>query len=381
MINVVFDLSNMFFRSMFIVGGYGSKNYTFDNQYEIDQLMRKVSTDISYIVRQINPSRVILALDSRSWRKDIEIEENEGYKGNREKSGHINWDNVYATMKEFGEILDSNGFIVTKIENAEADDIMALWNNELLRKEGQHVVMVSSDEDIRQLVAFYQCKPGKTSFSVAYNPFASGKTSKKLYVPDMFEEWINTEDVGDIFNRAIDIDKQDFMRLRDSEKLEIERVDGNYIALRKVLCGDNGDNVPSIYSWNTVDKKGNDKTVRITESKAKKIIEALGIKDIWDLEERHKDLKKAFEEMSGQEIGFNVLERIRRQVKLVVLSEILFPKDIVDSFNEEVGEQLKKPNVQPQSLNVNSILEGTRYAKTKRGNESSIFRDIDMFTR
>jgi hypothetical protein len=85
MTNAIFDLSNMFFRSMFIVGGYGKKQYTFDSEKETDQLMRKVATDISSIIRQINPSRVVFALDSKSWRKNIPIDENEGYKGNRTK--------------------------------------------------------------------------------------------------------------------------------------------------------------------------------------------------------------------------------------------------------------------------------------------------------
>ena len=77
MTNAIFDLSNMFFRSLFIVGGYGSKQYSFDNQVELDQLMRKVATDVSQVIRTINPSRVIFALDSKSWRKDISIDENE----------------------------------------------------------------------------------------------------------------------------------------------------------------------------------------------------------------------------------------------------------------------------------------------------------------
>ena len=78
MTNLVFDFSNMLHRSMFIVGGFGKNGYTFDSQYELDQLMRKLTTDIVSTIRQINPSRVIFTSDTKSWRKDIEIEENEG---------------------------------------------------------------------------------------------------------------------------------------------------------------------------------------------------------------------------------------------------------------------------------------------------------------
>ena len=280
MTNVIFDLSNMFFRSLFIVGGYGAKNYSFDNQSEIDQLMRKVSTDVSFIIRQLNPSRVIFALDSRSWRKEISIDENDGYKANREKSGMINWDNVFNTMREFGEILNSNGFIVTKIDNAEADDIITLWRDKLLFDQSQHVIIVSADEDVRQLVSFFPYEPGKMVFSTVYNPFSTGKNAtKRLFVPDHFNDWIEKLDGGDIFNRAIDVDKEDFKKLRDNEKVSIEEVNGEYIAMRKIFCGDDGDNVPAIYSW--LSDKG--KTVRITESKFQKIIDYIGAKDYLDL--------------------------------------------------------------------------------------------------
>ena len=379
MTNVVFDLSNLFFRSLFIVGGYGAKSYSFDSQFEVDQLMRKVATDISYIIRQINPSRVIFALDSKSWRKEISIDENEGYKGNREMSGMINWDNVYNTMKEFGEILDSNGFIVSKIERAEADDLIALWTNELLFKHNQHVVIVSADEDVRQLA--YEVN--KKIFSTVYNPFSTGKNaSKKLYVPKYFNEWLDTLDVGDIFNRAIDIDKEDFKRLKNNENTLIEEIDGNTIAMKKILCGDDGDNVPSIYTWMSKTAKGDDKVVRITNSKFEKIVELIGAKDYHDLVEHSDIIYDQLKEISGTTPPFKIEDRLKRQIKLVVLSPSEFPEDIVKQFNDETEKHLKKQNIHPQNCNMNSILEGTRYIKSKNsGSEMSIFKEVDRLNK
>lgn len=380
MTNALFDLSNMFFRSLFIVGGYGAKNYSFESQFEIDQLMRKVSTDVSYIIRQLSPSRVIFALDSKSWRKSISIDENDGYKANREKSGMINWDNVFNTMKEFGEILEANGFIVSKIENAEADDLIALWTNELLFKQNQNVVIVSSDEDVRQLVHFYSYEPGKKVFSTVYNPFATGKnSSKKLYVPNHFEEWLNSSDIGDIFNRAIDVDKEDFKRLKETEKVTLENVDGNRIAMKKIFCGDDGDNVPAIYTWLVKDKNDEDKTVRITNSKFEKIVESIGAKDYLDLMDNSSKIYEHLTVIAGHTPPFKMEDRLIRQVKLVVLSPQVFPEQIVDDFNKHCIEELKKPNVNPQSWNMNSLLEGTRYVKSKgnSGSEASIFKEID----
>jgi len=95
MINLLFDTNNIFFRSTFTVGQFGKAKYTFDNQTELDQLMRKVAMDVSAIIRSANPSRVIFAQDSKSWRKQIKIDENEGYKGNRKKNEFINWNKIY----------------------------------------------------------------------------------------------------------------------------------------------------------------------------------------------------------------------------------------------------------------------------------------------
>jgi len=100
MTNVVFDMNNMLFRSMFVLGGFGGKAYTFDSQTETDELMRKLAMDMSFLIRLLNPSRVIFAVDDKSWRKNIKIEENEGYKGQRKLSEYINWNNIFGILDE-----------------------------------------------------------------------------------------------------------------------------------------------------------------------------------------------------------------------------------------------------------------------------------------
>ena len=397
MTNIVFDLSNMFFRSMFIVGGYGKEGFTFGNQFEVDKLMRKVATDITYIIRQTNPSRVVFALDSKSWRKEIEIEENEGYKAHRTKSSHINWDNVFATMTEFGEILDQSGFIVTKVEKAEADDIMALWRDELLFNQNQHVILVSSDEDVRQLAAFFPYEPGKMVFSTIFNPFTSGRGgTKRLFVPAHFNEWLTKEEFGTIFDRGIDVDKDDFKNLIN-QGIAVEEVDGNQIGVKKVLCGDDGDNVPSIYSWIAKDSIGepiiNKKTEepridRITNAKYQKIVDTLKISDYIDLMDNADEVKAMLKKISKLKTDppFDIKKRIKRQCDLVILSSTLFPKSIVEEFSNKVEESLQRPQIYPQDWNVNTLLEGTRYVKSAgrskyTGAESSIFREVDNIAK
>jgi len=381
MTNLIFDLNNIAHRSMFVVGGYGAKQFTFDSQSEVDQLMRKMAIDIAYIIRLINPSRIIFALDSRSWRKDIKIDENEGYKGTRKKSSHINWDNVYAALNEFSELMASNGMVVSKIENAEADDVIALWANEIQINLNQHIIIVSGDEDLRQLVNEFPYEH-KFSFTTVFNPFMQGKNaSRKLYVSQYFEEWLNTGDAVDFMNMkgTIDLDKEDFRKIITSERTKLEVVDGNMIALRKIFCGDDGDNIPAIYSWLN-DKEA---VIRITNSKFEKIYEMLRTfpEEVIipaNLLERSDEILKAIKSISKQNIALNMYDRIERQLKLVVLNKEYFPKEIIQIFEDVKAIELERPKINYGSLNMHDLLEGTRYVSEQNTeNEANIFKQID----
>lgn len=394
MTNLVFDLSNMLFRSMNVLGGFGQEVYTFDNEKETDELMRKISMDISYLIRLINPSRVIFALDHKSWRKTIKIEENEGYKGNRKKSSHVNWENVYGILDEFAGIMEDNGMIISKVNMAEADDLMALWVDELVFNQKQHVITVSGDEDIRQLVKFNPYEPGKLAFSTVFNPFMQGKNAaRKLYVPEeIFNNWLSKEEEVDIWNMSgsIDMDKEDFKRIRDTDKVRIEEVDGNAIAMRKVFCGDDGDNIPAIHTWMTTTAKGDPKEVRITNAKYNKIFESLKTSpdeniDHYDLMERTDKIAQGIKKICKQDLPFDIETRLKRQIKLVVLDKAVFPETIVEDFEGEIEAALEKPRPEISNINMNTMLQGTRYVRAKsggtgRGTEMSIFKEIDKMS-
>lgn len=383
MTNLIFDLNNIAHRSMFVVGGYGSKTFTFDSQSEIDQLMRKMAMDIAFITRVVNPSRIIFCQDDSSWRKDIKIEENEGYKGNRVKSKIINWNNVYASIDEFTEIMQSNGMILTKIPKAEADDLIALWSQELLTEQEQHVIIVSGDEDIRQLVSSYESHGKGPVFITVFNPFLQGKNAfRKLYVPEGFETWLNTADAVDFMNMkgTINVDKEDFKKIITSERTKMEVVNGNMIAMRKLFCGDDGDNVPAFHTW--LNDKGVE--VRLTNSKFEKIYEELkkstctDFVDHYILLESIEELEAAFTKVLKFKPPFDVEKRLKRQIDLVVLDQEFFPQEIVSEFHKIKKEQLDKPRVNYANAKMQNLLEGTRYVNSRKTeNEAPIFKQID----
>jgi len=385
MINLLFDFNNMVFRSLYIISNYSNK-YTFDAQSEIDQLMRKIAMDISFIIRLINPSRIIFTIDSKSWRRNINIEENDGYKAQRSKSKIINWDNIYKTLTDFTDIMESQGMIVTKIEDAESDDLLACWRDELLFTQQQHVVIVSGDEDVRQLVQFYPTDSKKMVFSTVFNPFMQGKNaSRKLYVPKYFEQWINEVTAADIFNMkgSIDVDKEDFKKIISAERTKTEYVDGRMIALRKIFCGDDGDNIPAFYTW--LNDKG--KEERLTNSKFVKIYDSMVLspdeqmdyEDLWD---RRDKLLEVIKTVLKRTPPFKIEDRLKRQFSLVVLSPILFPEKIQQDFENLKEKELAKPKVNYASINMHNLLEGTRYVNERKtsGTESNIFREMDKMT-
>lgn len=383
MTNLIIDINNILYRSLFSLGGYGSNSYTFDTQREVDQLMRKISMDITYIIRQTNPNRVIFCVDSKSWRKDIHIEENEGYKANREKASHVNWTNVFATLNEIQEILKSNGYIVSTIDKAEADDLICLWTNELLYNKREHVIIVSSDEDVRQLVKSYWKDDNKkvefNVFSTVFNPISTGKNStKKLYVSKEFNEWINKEDDNnDIFNFSkCDVEKDDYKKIINESKATIEIVNGDLIGLNKIFCGDDGDNIPSFYTW----LNDKEKEKRITPSISNKIIEKLNLSDYLDISDKTEELKQILIESSKKDsITIDVDKRLKRQISLVILNRECFPVDIINKFDEELNKQLETKRVHNNDITMQVLLEGTRYVSDSY-KEANIFKEIDRIS-
>ena len=151
-LNLVFDGNYLFYKTLFIFSGYSSGKRLLEDEKDQAMFMRKIATDMSHAIRFFgNPDRIIFTIDSRSWRKDIEIEEG-AYKGTRSKDENtVNWDSFYKCMNEFGIILRKKGIIVSKEERAEGDDLMYAWNTECLANN-KSVILFTGDRDIIQLV-------------------------------------------------------------------------------------------------------------------------------------------------------------------------------------------------------------------------------------
>lgn len=395
MVNLIVDITNMFYRAMFSTSNYGKDSYTYDSKFECDQLVRKFCTDMAVTIRQVRPNRVFFCRDKSPWRKNIHIEENEGYKLNRTKSQVINWDNIYKSQNDIFKILSEKGLCVCDIDSAEADDIMAMLVDELYGIRNESCILLSSDEDIRQKI---QSKyvDDKHIFVCALNPIKQGgkNASKKIYHDGKLEEWVNSQDnvsAFDImFSNTTDSYKANMRQLVNDTQFEKVVVDGDMIALKKLLMGDDGDNIPAFYTWNKKTKAGKDTKDRITNKKFEKILETLQINSIKEIDtSKLIALKSCIESFAKAEMTVDIFERFNRQKQLVELDPSNFPEHIVSLFELNKEKWLNViPKLHLFNLSMQDILKDTEYINTEyekynieNTNMSSIYKDIEKMKK
>jgi len=115
------------------------------------QFMRKLSIDLASELRKLQDfvDDVVIAVDSKSWRKDLYPEAD--YKGTRKSDSSVDWANVYEVYGEFQNILKTRGVTVQQTSGAEADDVIFGWSV-ALNGRGKSCIVWTGDRDLIQLV-------------------------------------------------------------------------------------------------------------------------------------------------------------------------------------------------------------------------------------
>ena len=370
------DWSNILFRSLFINQLYGTK-MTYDNIEDCQSFIYKFATDVCSIINIFKPNNVILLTDSQhAWRKDV-LPGEDGYKSNRQKQEGVNWDNIFKCSDDLKRLFKNAGCHVAEYEHSEADDMAALCKEVIFEKyHDYNLIIVSADADLRQLIDF---DPLTNQYCAVYNTIVKGKTGKRfLYITQEMQNWLDKEDQVDIFFSNVDESKQYIKDIiAQNVKIGIEIENPNEILLHKIFCGDDGDCVPSFYSW-----IHNGKSVRITPAKERKIRETLGIKTIADLIQAKDNLKPLIESIAKKEVNdININERLQRQRILVELNSSLFPKDIqsykdtIDYMVQSTGETIFA------NMKAANILKGSEYENSNKPKAltASVFKDMEKY--
>ena len=366
MINLVFDANNHFHRC---------KNVLFTELGNLETaqqegvLMRKVATDFFYIIKMFSSvNRVIWAQDHSSWRKQIKIVENTGYKGNREPDNKFNWPRFYDLMNDFGKIIESKGGIYSSMKYAEADDLASLWAQHFF-KEGENTIVVTADRDLQQIA-----KWNGENWLLIYD---ANSKSRKLIAPMGFQEnFLDVVEASDIFNMGAAMggsNSKDVLK-EIIQKSDLLEVDVKEFAFIKVLHGDKGDNVPAVFQYG----KG-EREFRVSEKKALKYYETeLGkhsILDYYRNEDLRIDLAKVIADdyknatkdlsLENKPDVQKIADNIKRNVELVYLNYEIIPDYITDGFDQMITDKQAKKQlgVFKKNLNRISLLEDTKYAK------------------
>lgn len=363
------DYSNICYRSLFTCR-YGNPDIkNFDTKEECDVFVRKVCTDIAYIARLFQANSVYLLVDSKHpWRNDITGD----YKANRKKDDTLNMTNIYKSMEDLLEILKSRGFFSMAIDRAEADDLAALFKKHMYEDSDTNIVFATADADWLQLIGF---NPNTTQYTVVFNPIANNKGTKVLSCTPEFMKWIQEENKSDIFFTNYNPTKEKILNITNKDsKIKFQEVLPMEVLLKKIMCGDDGDNVPTFYDY-----MKNGKKVRITENRLIKIREECPFNDVVSLNECTKSgkLKDAIIKVMKDDVDTcNMVDRLNRQRMFVELNTELFPKHIVDGF-DLIKSELDNARVYEDMFKMEAIVKGTKYEPSLRqakSNLNSIFK-------
>jgi 5'-3' exonuclease len=361
MINVLIDGNYIFHKTFGVFGGYGNKNPgdILGSENEQSMFIRKISTDLCSSLRSIPAGgKLIFTADSRSWRKDVEIEGG-GYKSNRVKDEEVDWTVFFHLLEAFGNHLEKMGFIFSRVTGAEGDDLLYYWAD-YLNTKGQDCVILSGDKDMHQLARWKG-----NNWTIVWN---ANSKNNMLSVPQGWESnWLNKKEDVSIFdmNTAMHPDKE---KMKDFvQKNEITEINPRDFIFIKMLIGDKGDAVPGI--WESI---VNGKTNRLTPKKAETILESLQ-ETKWK-ESSFQDLiqdsefldwisgysLRLIKEIDTTENRKKAAENLKRNYKLMWLDKTVIPMEVTTRAVEELrrGISLEK---KPITLDRVKILEGTTW--------------------
>lgn len=371
-LNLVIDASGIFYRTLFTIGSYGVKKgeKLLDTKASQGIFMRKLATDFSSLVRNIEEaSRVVVCLDSSSWRKSVEIVDG-GYKESRKKDdSNINWKAFFELTDNFAGILSQKGYIISRIPGAEADDLLYFWSVKL-NEMRENVILITGDRDLLQVLG----KKPNGSWTIALDPVLN---RKKISLTQETLAYTHEENVGvNIFDPKSWSTSSDVLE-KIVKTHELNIVVPEKIRTMKVVLGDGGDSVPSVVAWR--DKKDPTKIRTMTESNYSKILAAAPEMEnaSWkDLREGkfHAEIAETMRTLKKIEVDLEtVTKNIERNCKLVILSDETIPSEIREQFDVE---HASVPDIAPVTSR-DAILAGSEWWTSDK--TSFVPKSFDLF--
>lgn len=388
--SLLFDASFWLFKTFHVCQRMKmGKGMDFINDPEADKqlLLWKLSVDFAAEIRRFRDvtNQIVYCMDYSSWRKQMTTDQD--YKGNRVQSTNVDWTAVFAIHEEFITAIKKMGVITSKVKNAEADDLIFGWSS-YLNQMGQNAIIISGDNDFLQLINYDKNLDVNT---VYYNKF-----DKNLHVFPGFSNWLKIEDSGDIadiFNlgaQSLDTVKSDLTSLIQKEKIKINEIHTNDFLFKKILKGDDGDNVSPLYVKIKETKRGPQRYV-ITDKQADDILAKFRglnfsvkqhhfftdefIKLICELTKTHLNIQ----DKSNAEL----VAKWKMNRDLMFLHKNCLPTDIFDAIMDDIEHKI---NLKISAVHLDpmirkeEILKLTTYQSDLNPNDTSILKNVKPIT-
>ena len=383
---LLIDGNYFVFSRLFVMPKPKSGKLLGDNKAR-GQFMRKLAIDFASEMRKLNAfvDDVVVAVDSKSWRKDLYPESD--YKGTRRQDSNVDWNAVYTTYEQFQEILKSKGVTIHQTQGAEADDVIFGWSA-MLNGRGKSCIVWTGDRDLIQLVNYSKANDAHTLWY--YN------TKKSLYAFEGFtkdmehsmSEELSADDM--LFNMGgqymmRDRYQGDILQWIKDNKVEITEVDCELFILNKILVGDKSDNIPSVVTWQKEMKSGKLRNYSITDKTAEKIISQF-LKENSNFKIDYlfsKEVKEAIGDIIYRVVGHSNLALIQANLNSNISLMLLHTKTIPDSIQNAIYETIDREwegavdNIEIL-LDKDKILEGTDWLKGSAPDSMDPFANMDI---
>lgn len=376
---IIHDVANHAHKSLYATK-FSSKKRMLETITDQHSFIKKMTTDFAFIMRMLGqPNQVIMTLDERSWRKDIDmLEQNTGYKANRVKDNNVvNWDAFNELTSDFLDILSKNGFTKSVLKGCEGDDLMFFWA-EKFYQQGDCVIICSGDGDITQLNKY-----SENNFICCFN---TKSTSRQVIGAPGFGDWLKKRlnepaNAFDIFmtSNYLSSPLETINSLINQTKLV--EIDPNEVLFEKIVCGDAGDNIPAILTWETTQKNGKIINNKISPLKAALIKEKILDKgngcDVRNLSQYADIFVKEIKNIYDKDIDkITIQQRLERNTTLVLLSKQTIPLQIQNKFEEHYINLKDFSNPRLDKMSMSAILEGTKYYTGSNSFDCDIFAGI-----
>jgi len=351
------------------------------------QFMRKLAIDFASEMRKLKGviDDVVVAVDSKSWRKDLYPEAD--YKGTRKHDESVDWDALYSLYGEFQDILTTKGVTVHQIQGAEADDVLFAWST-MLNGRGKSCIVWTGDRDLIQLVNYSDANDAHTLWY--YN------TKKSLYAYEGFLKDLEQSHTADMSNDDMLFNMSSKSSMRDQyqdeikawinhNNIQVSEVDCDQFILKKILTGDRSDNIPSVVTWQKEMRNGKIRNYSITDKQADKIMDQfLRENDTFRIDYLFSSASKdTIADIIYRVVGHSTPNLIKvnlsSNISLMLLHNNIIPDSIQKAIYEKIDVDWEGAIDDINSiLDKDIILKGTKWLKSEAPTGFDPFEGMDV---